>query len=60
VFVISFIGLGYIGMHKPTPVLTIESRIFSLIYFGFFLLMPWYTKVDKTKPVPDRVTFHTH
>jgi len=60
VFVISFIGLGYIGMHKPTPLLTLEARVFSTIYFAFFLLMPWYTSVDKTKPVPDRVTFHAH
>ncbi len=59
-FVISFIALGYLGMHKPTPALTIAARVFSIIYFGFFLLMPWYTKVDKTKPVPDRVTYHAH
>ncbi|HVY22990.1 MAG TPA: cytochrome bc complex cytochrome b subunit [Steroidobacteraceae bacterium] len=59
-FVISFIGLGYIGMHKPTPTLTLAARTFAIIYFAFFFLMPWYTKVDKTKPVPDRVTFHAH
>jgi len=59
-FVISFISLGYLGMHKPTNLLTALARVFSLIYFAFFLLMPWYTKVDKTKPVPDRVTFDAH
>ncbi len=56
-FVVSFLILGYMGTLEPTlwyvnPV----SRICALVYFGFFLLMPVYTKLDKTKPVPDRVT----
>ena len=36
--------------------MTWMARGFSVIYFGFFLLMPFYSKMDKTKPVPDRVT----
>ena len=56
-FVISFLGLGYLGMQPPTPTFTMFARVFSVIYFAFFLLMPWYTKIDKTKPVPERVTF---
>jgi len=36
----------------------ILARIFTIIYFAFFLLMPWYTRVEKTSPVPQRVTFH--
>ncbi|MBT8142100.1 MAG: cytochrome bc complex cytochrome b subunit [Gammaproteobacteria bacterium] len=56
-FVISFIVLGYLGLQKPTPVGTLMAQIFSAIYFAFFILMPWYTKWDKNKPVPDRVTF---
>jgi len=55
-FVISFIGLGYLGMQPPTPMGTLFARIFSAIYFAFFLLMPWYSSIDKTKPVPERVT----
>ncbi len=55
-FVISFIALGYLGTQNPTPTLTWLARIFSVIYFGFFLLMPIYTKMDQTKPVPERVT----
>jgi ubiquinol-cytochrome c reductase cytochrome b subunit len=39
-----------------TPAGTIISQIGTLIYFSFFLLMPWYSAMDKTKPVPDRVT----
>jgi ubiquinol-cytochrome c reductase cytochrome b subunit len=60
IFVVSFISLGYLGMHKATTTATNFARLFSALYFAFFLLMPWYTKVDKTKPVPDRVTFHAH
>lgn len=56
-FVVSFIVLGYLGLQKPTPVGTMMARIFSIIYFAFFILMPIYTKLDKNKPVPDRVTF---
>lgn len=56
-FVVSFFGLGYLGMHEPTPVKTGFARLFTAIYFGFFLLMPIYSKLDKTKPVPERVTY---
>ncbi len=55
-FIISFFGLGYLGMEPPTPTKTLFAQIFSAIYFAFFLLMPWYSKMDKTKPVPERVT----
>jgi ubiquinol-cytochrome c reductase cytochrome b subunit len=30
----------------------------TVIYFLFFLLMPWYTARDKVQPVPERVSFH--
>ena len=55
-FIVSFIGLGYLGLLPSTPVATIFAQIFSVIYFLFFLLMPWYTSIDKTKPEPERVT----
>ncbi len=55
-FVISFLGLCYLGMLAPTATRTAFAQLFSIIYFGFFLLMPWYSKIDKTKPVPERVT----
>ena len=54
-FVISFIVLGYLGTQPATPVYTNIARVFSVIYFAFFLLMPWYTKYDKTLPEPERV-----
>ena len=55
-FVISFIGLGWLGLLPATPTYTVIARILSVVYFAFFLLMPWYTKIDKCKPEPDRVT----
>lgn len=55
-FVVSFIGLAYLGTVAATPTATLFSRIFSIVYFAFFLLMPIYSRLDKTKPVPERVT----
>jgi ubiquinol-cytochrome c reductase cytochrome b subunit len=55
-FIISFVGLGVLGVLPSTPLYTIFAQILSLVYFAFFFLMPWYTKIDKTKPEPDRVT----
>ncbi len=57
IFVVSFISLAYLGTVAATPVATLFSRIFSVLYFAFFLLMPFYSRWDKTKPVPERVTF---
>ena len=58
VFVVSFVALGYLGVKPATDTYTLLARIFTVLYFAFFLLMPFYTKWDKTKPVPDRVTYH--
>jgi ubiquinol-cytochrome c reductase cytochrome b subunit len=55
-FIVSFVGLGYLGLLPSTPVATLVAQVFSVIYFLFFLLMPWYTSIDKTKPEPERVT----
>jgi len=67
-FVISFLILGYLGT-VPSNIwgqfgawmggadrATVVARVFTVVYFLFFALMPWYTKKDKTKPVPERVT----
>src|SRR5579885_597573 len=56
VFVICFIGLGYLGHEGVSPLRTIMARVFTLGYFGFFLLMPFYSSREKTKPLPERVT----
>ena len=55
-FVISFFILGYLGTQSPSYWGEKVSQVCSLIYFGFFLLIPWYSKVDKYRPAPDRVT----
>jgi ubiquinol-cytochrome c reductase cytochrome b subunit len=59
-FAVSFLALGYLGMQPPTPLYTNLARFFALVYFAFFLLMPWYSKIDRTKPVPTRVTYDAH
>jgi len=56
IFVVSFVVLAWLGMQASTPGRTIASQVFTALYFAFFLLMPWYSKMDKTKPVPERVT----
>ncbi len=55
-FTVSFIVLGWLGIQPATTAYTWMARLFTLIYFLFFLLMPFYTASDKDKPVPDRVT----
>ncbi|MGB5345290.1 MAG: cytochrome bc complex cytochrome b subunit [Woeseia sp.] len=57
-FAISFVTLGWLGVKPAEAHYVTMARIFSVFYFGFFLLMPYYTKIDKTKPVPDRVVYH--
>ena len=62
-FVISFVLLGYLGLKNPNHVdlllfkNVIWAQILTIIYFLFFLLMPFYSKADKTKPEPERVSF---
>lgn len=55
IFVISFIVLAYLGTQAPSDAKTWLARIFTTTYFLFFILMPFYTYYDKTKPVPERV-----
>ena len=56
VFVVTFVVLAWLGMQASTPAKTLLAQIFTALYFAFFLLMPFYSKIDKTKPVPERVT----
>lgn len=71
-FIISFLILGYLGtvpsniwgqFGASIPLLggadraTVVARIFTVVYFAFFILMPWFTSKDKTLPVPERVTY---
>jgi ubiquinol-cytochrome c reductase cytochrome b subunit len=56
VFVVSFLSLGYLGMQQPTGPVVVLCRIFTILYFAFFFSMPFYSRVERTKPVPTRVT----
>jgi len=58
VFVFSFIALGVCGLKPPSGIYPMLARVCTVLYFAFFLLMPWYTKLDSVKPVPERVTGH--
>jgi ubiquinol-cytochrome c reductase cytochrome b subunit len=55
-FAISFVILGYLGALPSTPGRTMLAQVMTTVYFAFFILMPWYSRIDKTKPVPERVT----
>ena len=60
VFVVSFVILGYLGIQPPSPVGEKVSQICTLIYFAFFLAMPWWSRMGVCKPVPSRVNFVAH
>jgi ubiquinol-cytochrome c reductase cytochrome b subunit len=55
-FVAAFVMLGYLGTQAPTDTKTMFAQLGTAVYFAFFLLMPIYSKIDPTKPVPERVT----
>ncbi len=59
-FVFDFLVLGYLGMLPPSDIGGRVSQIGTLFYFGFFLLMPWWSRLGEPKAVPDRVTFTAH
>ena len=60
IFVLNFFVLGYLGVLPPSPVGERVSQLGTLYYFGFFLLMPWWSRLGEPKPVPERVTFAAH
>ncbi len=60
IFVINFLILGYLGVQPPSPVGERVSQVGTLFYFGFFLLMPWWSRLGEFKQVPSRVTFTPH
>ena len=59
-FVVTFVVLGYLGIQPPSPIGEKVSQLGTLIYFGFFLAMPWWSKMGQFKPVPSRVNFVAH
>ncbi len=59
-FALSFVMLGYLGLQPAEGLYVVLARVFAVIYFAFFWLMPIYTKLDPVKPVPERVVYHAH
>ncbi|MDO5102801.1 MAG: cytochrome bc complex cytochrome b subunit [Lautropia sp.] len=60
VFVVVFLVLGYYGVQPPSPMAERLSQLCTLIYFGFFLFMPWWTRIGPFKQPPERVNFKPH
>lgn len=60
IFVINFVVLAYLGVQPPSPIGERVSQVGTLFYFGFFILMPWWSALGTPKPVPSRVTFSAH
>ena len=59
-FVINFVVLAYLGVQPPSAIGERVSQVGTLFYFGFFILMPWWSQIGETKPVPARVNFVAH
>jgi len=59
-FVVAFVALGYLGLQPATGAYVVLARVFAVLYFAFFWLMPFYTLIDPVRPVPERVTYHAH
>lgn len=55
-FVISFVRLGMLGMGEGTPAQLLESQVWTIVYFGYFISLLFIPRFERTKPVPDRVT----
>src|SRR5690606_19947892 len=60
IFIVNFLVLGFLGTQPPSDAYNLTSQIGTLIYLGFFFLMPVWSRLGTFKPVPDRVTFHAH
>jgi ubiquinol-cytochrome c reductase cytochrome b subunit len=60
VFVVVFFVLGYLGIQEPSDAKTLLAQVGTVFYFGFFLLMPIWSRIGTFKPVPDRVVFAPH
>jgi ubiquinol-cytochrome c reductase cytochrome b subunit len=59
-FTVSFLGLMYLGLQEPAGIYILLGRLCTGGYFTYFILMPFYTRMERCKPVPDRVRFHAH
>jgi ubiquinol-cytochrome c reductase cytochrome b subunit len=60
VFFVTFVVLMWLGLKPADGIYVLLARIFTALYFGFFILLPFVSKVDGNGPVPERVTYHAH
>lgn len=60
IFIVNFLILGYLGTQAPNPTFNLMSQIGTVIYLGFFLAMPVWSRLGTFKKVPDRIVFHPH
>ena len=60
IFVVNFVVLAYLGVQPPSAIGERVSQVGTLFYFGFFVLMPWWSQLGEPKAVPSRVTFAAH
>jgi ubiquinol-cytochrome c reductase cytochrome b subunit len=60
IFVINFCMLGFLGVKPPSETYNLMAQAGTLVYLGFFVLMPFWSQLGTFKPVPDRVTFKPH
>ena len=59
-FVVAFIGLGYLGLQPAEGLYVVLARILAVVYFGYFIGLWFYPRFERTKPVPERVTYDAH
>src|SRR5215469_4773594 len=59
-FAVSFVALGYLGLQPAEGVYVVLARVFAVIYFLYFIGMPFYSRLDRVKPVPERLSYHAH
>ena len=60
VFVVDFVLLGWLGTQPVSPLFSRMAQMGTLLYFAFFILTPWWSRIGKCRPVPDRVTYTAH
>jgi ubiquinol-cytochrome c reductase cytochrome b subunit len=59
-FVVAFVALGYLGLQPAEGLYVVLARICAAVYFGYFIGLWFYPSFERTRPVPERVTFHAH
>jgi ubiquinol-cytochrome c reductase cytochrome b subunit len=59
-FFLTFVVLMWLGLKPADGIYVMLARIFTVLYFAFFILLPFVSKADGNGPVPERVTYDAH